>query len=48
LEQGRTTLSEYESKQILAAYDIPVTKEILVQDKMNLEKQSGKSGSRWS
>jgi len=44
LEQGRTTLSEYESKQILAAYDIPVTKEILVQDKMNLEKAIRKIG----
>ena len=30
LQQGRKALSEYESKQILAAYDIPVTREILV------------------
>lgn len=29
--EGRTTLSEYEAKQLLAAYDIPVTREILVQ-----------------
>ncbi|MBU0515727.1 MAG: acetate--CoA ligase family protein [Proteobacteria bacterium] len=32
LSEGRTTLSEYESKQILAAYQIPITRELLVQD----------------
>ena len=30
LREGRTTLSEYESKQLLAAYQIPVTREFLV------------------
>ncbi|HUH66965.1 MAG TPA: acetate--CoA ligase family protein [Syntrophales bacterium] len=30
LEDGRKALSEHESKQVLAAYDIPVTEEILV------------------
>jgi acetyl-CoA synthetase (ADP-forming) len=30
LKEGRTTLSEYESKQLLAAYQIPVTSEELV------------------
>ncbi len=44
LQQGRKTLSEYEAKQVLAAYDIPVTKEILVKDKNNLEKAIGKIG----
>ncbi|MFA5322950.1 MAG: acetate--CoA ligase family protein, partial [Smithella sp.] len=44
LRQGRNTLSEYEAKQVLAAYDIPVTKEILLKDKNNLEKAVSKIG----
>jgi acetyl-CoA synthetase (ADP-forming) len=32
LKEGRNTLSEFESKQVLAAHGIPVTKEILVND----------------
>ncbi|HBF42538.1 MAG TPA: carboxylate--amine ligase, partial [Desulfobacteraceae bacterium] len=32
LKEGRSTLSEYESKQVLAEYQIPVTKEVLVDD----------------
>jgi acyl-CoA synthetase (NDP forming) len=32
MEEGRTTLSEYESKILLTAYDIPVAREILVQE----------------
>jgi acetate---CoA ligase (ADP-forming) subunit beta len=36
LQQGRNTLSEHESKRVLAAYDIPVTREILVEDGKNL------------
>jgi acetate---CoA ligase (ADP-forming) subunit beta len=42
--KGSKTLSEYESKQILAAFDIPVTKEILLKDKKNLEKIIRKIG----
>ena len=30
LKEGRTTLTEYESKQVLASYDLPVTREVLV------------------
>jgi acetyl-CoA synthetase (ADP-forming) len=30
LKEGRTTLTEYESKQVLASYDLPVTRENLV------------------
>lgn len=36
LSEGRTTLSEYESKQLLAAYDIPVAREILVDRREDL------------
>ncbi len=36
LEEGRNTLSEYESKQLLAAYQIPVTREVLVDDMKDL------------
>ncbi len=38
LKHGRTALSEYEAKQVLAIYDIPVTREILVEDRRNLER----------
>jgi acyl-CoA synthetase (NDP forming) len=36
LKEGRKVLSEYESKQALAAYQIPVTREILVDDVKDL------------
>ena len=36
LKEGRTTLSEYESKQALASYGIPVTKELLVDNPQDL------------
>ena len=36
LEEGRSTLSEFESKRVLSAYGIPVTKEFLVEDLQGL------------
>lgn len=36
LSEGRTTLSEYESKQLLAQYDIPVTREKLIHQEEEL------------
>jgi acyl-CoA synthetase (NDP forming) len=36
LEEGRTTLSEYESKQVLSSYGIPVTREVMVNDLQGL------------
>jgi acetyl-CoA synthetase (ADP-forming) len=35
-KEGRKTLSEYEAKQVLAAWNIPVTREILVEDRAAL------------
>lgn len=36
LKQGRTTLSEYESKIVLASYQIPVTRETMVETSSDL------------
>lgn len=44
LAKGRTTLSESESKDILAAYNIPVTKEVLVRDNSELDSAIEKIG----
>jgi acetyl-CoA synthetase (ADP-forming) len=44
LKEGRTTLSEYESKQVLAAYKIPVTKEVLVVNVEELAKATEQIG----
>ena len=38
LQDGRKALSEYESKQVLAAYQIPVTQEILVSKRSDVKK----------
>jgi acetyl-CoA synthetase (ADP-forming) len=44
LKEGRNTLSEYESKQFLASYQVPITKEILVEDIADLDKAAGEIG----
>jgi acyl-CoA synthetase (NDP forming) len=44
LQEGRKALSEYESKQVLVAYDIPVTREILLADKTQVQKAGEKIG----
>ncbi len=38
IEEGRTTLSEHESKQVLASYQIPITREVLVDNAEDLLK----------
>jgi succinyl-CoA synthetase beta subunit len=38
LQEGRKALSEYESKQVLAAYQIPVTHEVLVKKRSEVKK----------
>jgi len=44
LKQGRTALSEYEAKQVLGYYDIPVVPEALVADRSELERAIGQIG----
>ncbi len=44
LKEGRSTLSEYESKQLLAAYQIPVTSEELVNNPEGLLRAAYKIG----
>ncbi len=44
LSEGRHTLSEYESKQVLDAYEIPVTKERTVTDREGLKTAAAEIG----
>jgi acetyl-CoA synthetase (ADP-forming) len=44
MKKGRNTISEYEAKQVLSAYGIPVTREVLIRDKNDLEKAIQKIG----
>ncbi len=44
LEDGRNTLTEYESKKILDAYGIPTTQEILAQDFRDAEQAADRIG----
>lgn len=42
--EGRHTLSEYEAKQVLFAYQIPVTREIMIEDRNELSRAVGEIG----
>ena len=44
MSQKRTVLSEYESKQLLSAYQIPVTKEFLVNTESELIRATNEIG----
>ena len=44
VKKGRKALSEYESKQLLAAYGIPITKEVLLKDKDGLARATERIG----
>jgi acetyl-CoA synthetase (ADP-forming) len=44
LRKGRKALSEHESKQVLAAYQIPVTEEILVRKRSDVKKATSAVG----
>ncbi|MDY6793236.1 MAG: acetate--CoA ligase family protein [Thermodesulfobacteriota bacterium] len=44
IRSGQTALSEFESKQLLASYRIPVTREALVKNEENLIKAAGETG----
>ncbi|MBW2336936.1 MAG: acetate--CoA ligase family protein [Deltaproteobacteria bacterium] len=44
LKEGRSILTEYESKQVLAAYNLPVTREELVNSPEGLLKAAGQLG----
>ncbi len=42
--EGRKTLSEYEAKRVLASYQIPVTREILIGDRSGVAKAAAEIG----
>jgi len=44
LQERRKALSEYEAKQVLAAYGIPVTRECLVENRADVEKAAQEIG----
>jgi len=44
IKKGKRSLSEYESKQVLASYKIPVTKEVLVDNEKDLLKATQEIG----
>ncbi|MCP4755514.1 MAG: carboxylate--amine ligase [Proteobacteria bacterium] len=44
LADGQSTLSEYDSKQVLTAYKIPITKEVVAKDSGELDKATQEIG----
>jgi acetyl-CoA synthetase (ADP-forming) len=44
IKKGKRSLSEYESKQVLASYQIPVTREVLVDNETDLLKATKEIG----
>lgn len=44
IREGRTLLSEYESKEVLAAYQIPVTREMLIERREDLPQAAHEIG----
>ena len=38
IQAGQSALSEFDSKQVLAAYKIPITKEVMIKDASELDK----------
>lgn len=44
IREGRTLLSEYESKEVLAAYQIPVTREVLIESREDLPQAAHEIG----
>ncbi len=38
IQEGQSALSEFDSKQVLAAYKIPITKEVMIKDSSELDK----------
>ena len=44
IKKGKRSLSEYESKQVLTSYQIPVTREVLVDNEKGLLKATQEIG----
>ena len=44
IQKGQSALSEFDSKQVLAAYKIPITKEVMIKDASELDKAAGEVG----
>ena len=44
IQEGQSALSEFDSKQVLAAYKIPITKEVMIKDASELDKAAAEVG----